>query len=64
MRRENLILAHQIGSFVGMSKQRPLDEILRRFDGPQQRPEMTGDEIRSAMGVWMAGWAGQAGRAA
>jgi hypothetical protein len=53
-RREAIILAWQIGAFVGMSKPRPIAEILRKFDGPEKREPMNDDEIEHAMRLWAA----------
>lgn len=53
-RREALVHAWQVGGFVGMSKPAPLDEILRKFDGPATRAPMSDEEIMHTMGLWIA----------
>lgn len=50
--RDRVILAWQIGAFVGMSKMQPLRDVLARLDPPEPSGPMTSDEIMRRMDLW------------
>lgn len=56
--------AWYIGSFVGFAKQRPLEEILRKLDGPKKREPMSPDEVFSVMELWATAMQGRGGQRA
>jgi hypothetical protein len=63
-RRDAIIQAWYIGSFVGFAKQRPLQDLIRKLDGPQERQQMTPDEVHSVMGLWAVAMTGRGGQRA
>lgn len=53
-RRDELLMAYRIGAFVGFAKLPPWEDVLRRFEGPEQRQPMTEDQIMQTMSLWIA----------
>ena len=52
-----MILAWQIGAFVGMSKMTPLAKVLERLDPPQPEGLLPTAEIMRRMDLWRAAYA-------
>ena len=55
--RDRVILAWQIGAFVGMSKMTPLAKVLERLDPPEPEGLLPTAEIMRRMDLWRAAYA-------
>jgi hypothetical protein len=51
-RREQIILAHAIGSLVGFAKPQPLEKLLKALEPQKPRPPMSEAEVQHTMALW------------
>lgn len=56
-RREQVTLAWYVGVFVGMSKPRPLAEVLARLDPPEPEGQLSTSEMMHRMDLWRIAYA-------